>query len=324
MLFGLLLFILALQGSHDSDEPGIFVQSLQLVQTFGSEQAASPANDRALKSALAKAITKDRTLLKCDPAQELFAPEVFRKLAGDDDTMTPQEINSALQSSVPKSREQMLPALREHAEYLATTYDMIGQSHLEASQQLADWLAANYDSQKPLHVIIVCTGNSRRSMLAAHMGNMAAAFHGLEAIRFHSGGTAPTAFNRRTIDSLKAIGFEITATGQEAPRGEPQTANPKYRVVWGNGLEAFEYSKHYSDSSNPASGFAAVMVCSEADSECPSVRGAAFRLSMPFLDPKTYDDGKYETAKYAERRDDVGRTLMATMATVRRKAGSAD
>ena len=118
--------------------------------------------------------------------------------------------------------------------------------------------------------------------------------------------------------TLKAIGFEIEPTGKDAERGEPRTANPIYRVSWGERLQAQEFSKHYQDKSNPQSGFAALLVCSEADAGCPLVRGAALRLSMPYLDPKIYDDSSFETAKYAERRDDIGRLMLAVMAQARR------
>jgi arsenate reductase len=38
---------------------------------------------------------------------------------------------------------------------------------------------------------------------------------------------------------------------------------------------------------------------------------------MPYLDPKIYDGGAYESAKYAERRDDIGRLMLAVMAQAR-------
>src|SRR5262249_44345897 len=117
--------------------------------------------------------------------------------------------------------------------------------------------------------------------------------------------------------ALKAIGFEVAPTGKEAPRGEPKTENPVYRVSWGDSFEASEFSKRYDDASNPQKGFAALLVCSEADAACPAVKGAALRVSMPYLDPKVYDDGAYEAAKYAERRDDVGRLMLSVMAQAR-------
>ena len=56
-------------------------------------------------------------------------------------------------------------------------------------------------------------------------------------------------------------------------------------------MEATEFSKHYGDPANPQQGFAALMVCGEADAACPFVKGAALRVSMPYLDPKIYDGG---------------------------------
>jgi arsenate reductase (thioredoxin) len=139
-------------------------------------------------------------------------------------------------------------------------------------------------------------------------------------VRFHSGGTAPGACNTRTVACLKEIGVEVEPTGEEAPRGEPETANPRYRIRWGSsGLEAIEFSKRYTDPSNPQEGFAAIMVCGEADAACPFVKGAAARISMPYLDPKIYDNSTYESIKYAERRDDIGRLMLCVMMQVRNR-----
>src|SRR5512135_2987907 len=60
-----------------------------------------------------------------------------------------------------------------------------------------------------------------------------------------------------------------------------------------------------------------LMVCGEADAGCLSVKGATLRVSMPYLDPKIYDDGAYEAAKYAERRDDIGRLMLSVIVQAR-------
>ena len=244
-------------------------------------------------------------------------PDAFNKLAGSDATLDASETVQALDAATARSRTKVSPKLRAHADYLTTTFDMIDPMHREAGEKLAHWIAANYEPGKPLHVTVVCTGNSRRSILGASMGNLAAAYYGMPEIRFHSGGTAPTAFNPRTVAALKAIGFEVEPTGSEAARGEPKTENPVYRVSWGEGMETLEFSKHYGDKANPQAGFAALMVCSEADAGCPFVKGATLRVSMPYLDPKIYDDGAYEEGKYAERRDDVGRLMLSVMVQAR-------
>jgi len=94
-------------------------------------------------------------------------------------------------------------------------------------------------------VTVVCTGNSRRSLLGATMGHVAA-YYGMPEIRIHSGGTAPNVFNPRTVACLKEIGVEIEPTGAESPRGEPKTANPVHTVrrgrAGGSAPEATEFS----------------------------------------------------------------------------------
>jgi arsenate reductase (thioredoxin) len=243
----------------------------------------------------------------------------FVKLAGDKGQLDPTEVKKCLDADVPESRKSLNPRVASHADMLTTSFDMIDETHREAGEKLVDWIVKNHTPGQPLHVTVICTGNSRRSILGATMGNIAAAYYGMPEIRFHSGGTAPTAFNPRTIAALKNIGVAIEPTGQEAPRGEPKTANPTFVVRWGTGMEATEFSKTYFNASNPQKGFAALMVCGEADAACPLVKGAAARISMPYLDPKIYDDGTDEALKYAERRDDIGRLMLSLMMQVRNR-----
>jgi arsenate reductase len=61
------------------------------------------------------------------------------------------------------------------------------------------------------------------------------------------------------------------------------------------------------------------MVCSEADTACPKVEGANVRIPVPYLDPKAFDGAPFEAAKYAERRDDIGRFMLCVMMQARRQ-----
>jgi hypothetical protein len=307
------------------DDAGPMVRALWLVQKYGTAKAVDPGQDEHVKSALAKAL-KDGAITGPE-LEGLMDPSTFAKLAGSDGTLDADEIRLAVAEGVPASRERLLPAVRAHADLLTTSFDMIDDAHREAGAKLADWIAADYRPGRPLEVVVVCTGNSRRSIMGATMGNVAASYCGMPEVRFHSGGTAPTAFNPRTIAALKAIGVEVEPTGGEAPRGEPKTANPIYTLRWGSSggtaMEAVEFSKVYTDSANPKSGFAALMVCSEADAGCPFVKGATLRVSMPYLDPKIYDGSPFEAAKYAERRDDIGRLMLSALVQARRKIAGA-
>lgn len=230
-----------------------------------------------------------------------------------------QQAKKSMQLKTADSRNDLFPKVRTHADLLSAQFKLIDERHREAASELATWISANYQPGKPLAVIIVCTGNSRRSILGSTMGNIAAAYYGLPEVRFYSGGTKPSAFNSRTVATLKEIGVEIEPTGQEAPRGSGGEANPIYQVKWGKGFEITEFSKLYSDAQNPQKGFAAIMVCSQADAECPMVKGASKRISAPYDDPKEFDGSKVEAAKYAERRDDIGRFMLSALMQVRRQ-----
>ena len=306
------------------DDVGPLVRSLWLVQRFGTAEAVATRNDQKVKGKLSKALGKENTLTVAG-VQGLMDSTPFEKLAGGDGKLDASEVRKALEAEVPESRNRLLPNVAAHAALLTTSFDRVDEPHQEAGETLADWIARNYKPGQPLHVTVVCTGNSRRSILGATMGNVAAAYYGMPEVRYHSGGTAPTAFNARTVACLKEIGVAIEPSGEEAPRGEPKTANPIYKVRWGqageSALETAEFSKTYFDAGNPQKGFAVLMVCGEADASCPFVKGAALRISMPYLDPKIYDDSKFEAAKYAERRDDVGRLMLSVMMQARNRLG---
>ena len=313
--------ILASSGASppEKNDAGPLVRALWLVQRHGTADAADPRNDVRTKGSLSKALGKDGFLTQAG-VKGLMDPSALSKLAGPDGFLDPTEVRRALEADVPESRQGLIPRVASHAESLTTSFDLIDEAHVASGEALAEWIVKEYKPGQPLHVTVICTGNSRRSILGSTMGNVAAAYYGIPEVRFHSGGTAPSAFNPRTIACLKEIGVEVEPTGAEAPRGEPKTANPVYKVRWGDsGLEATEFSKVYSDAANPQSGFAALMVCGEADAGCPFVKGADLRVSMPYLDPKIYDDSRFEALKYAERRDDIGRLMLNVMMRARNR-----
>jgi len=316
----LVLTLLLVRTTHclAGDDVGPLVRSLWLVHRYGTVESINPQNDQKTKGKLSKALGKQGILAGAG-VHGLMDPSTFSKLAGDDEQLDSAEVTKCLEADMPESRKLLNPRVATHADMLTTSFDMIDETHRESGEKLVDWIVKNHEPGQPLHVTLVCTGNSRRSILGATMGNIAAAYYGMPEIRFHSGGTAPTAFNSRTITTLKEIGVGIEPSGQEATRGESKTANPIYVVRWGRGMETTEFSKTYFDASNPQQGFAALMVCGEADAACPVVRGAAVRISMPYLDPKIYDDSIYESQKYAERRDDIGRLMLSVMMQVRNR-----
>ena len=222
------------------------------------------------------------------------------------------------QTSKSSEREFLFSSVQSQCDLLPSQSDLISHAHLQSCDRLIQAIVSQYVPGEELGVIVICTGNSRRSMLAATMGNIAAAYHGIAELRFYSGGTNPSAFNPRTIRTLEEVGVVIEACKENTLKGDAGEANPKYMVRWGNlprmGVNRFEikeFSKIYSDSHNPAKSFLALLVCDEADGSCPNVPGASQRIAMPFQDPKSFDGSELEAIKYSERRDEIGRIMLS-------------
>ncbi|MGQ0635375.1 MAG: hypothetical protein ACT4QC_12245 [Planctomycetaceae bacterium] len=305
-----------------------FLDLLWLVQVSGTPAAADPARDALMKTEIS-ALLRRQPPFSFDGVREFMSRETFDRIAGTDGRLELAEVREWLETNTPHSRQALFPKVAAHTRWLTTGFDLIDQRQLERGSKVVDWLVANYRRGEPLKVVCVCTGNSRRSLFTATLGNVAASYCGLPEVRFYSGGTAPTAFNSRTIASLREIGVDIEPTGNDAARGPEGTPNAIYRVRWGESkagaapLEMLEYSKRFDAPDNPQDGFAALMVCSDADEACPTVTGAAIRISLPYLDPKLYDGTEFEARKYAERRDDIGRLLLAVLMQARRKLTAA-
>ncbi len=324
--FGLLVFVLlvpAPRAGAQEDQPrpapgNATTTALWFAHHYASPEALTPGRDRQLKVKLITALGKSPEL-SWDAAREFFERDTFQKYAGDKNALSLETMERLARDKMPQSRKDMNAKTRLHADLLTTQFDLIEEQHRKPAEELVAWIVKNYQAGKPLGVIVICTRNTRRSLLGATTGNIAAAYYGLPEVRFHSGGTDPDAFNPRTITALKEIGIEIEPTGKEAPRGKEGHANPIYRVRWGKGLEVLEFSKKYADPHNPQDGFAAVLVCSEADTNCPKVTGASARIAVPYLDPKAFDGAPFEAAKYAERRDDEGRFMLSVLMQARRR-----
>jgi arsenate reductase (thioredoxin) len=307
---------LSAQPTPETGNP--LVTALEFAHRFGTLEALKPENDRRLKLKLLAAIGKSH-----DIPWESLHDVIDRKGVPPEFSESPKvslaQMANANRAAVPDTRKRMNPKLRQQADLLSTQFDLIEEIHRKAAEPLVAWIVKNHRPGQPTGIVVVCSGNTRRSMLGATMGNVAANYHGFSDVRFFSGGLEPSAINPRTIAALREIGIGIEPTGKEAPRGHSEEANPILRVRFGEGHERIEFSKKYTDPHNPQSGFAAILVCSEADGACPNVRGADLRLPVPYLDPKAYDGAPFEAAKYAERRDDIGRFMLSVFLQARRR-----
>jgi len=193
---------------------------------------------------------------------------------------------------------------------LETEFDLISAERKQSLLSLSAYVSQKLKNEETPQLIVICTHNSRRS----HMGQLwlaaAADYFELPKIQTFSGGTEATTFNPRAVKAIEKMGFSVSVE-------DDSIDNPMYHISWKKEMEPYRaFSKKYSASPNPVEKFGAIMVCTEADNGCPIVLGCDFRLSLPFEDPKAFDDTDLADQMYDERARQIGREILYSFSNV--------
>ncbi|NBC05238.1 MAG: protein-tyrosine-phosphatase [Bacteroidetes bacterium] len=199
----------------------------------------------------------------------------------------------------------MHPKLKIYISDLESDFKSIPSFRKGELKEVAKYTFTKINKDKIAKLNFICTHNSRRSHLAQIWTAVAASHYGLNDIETYSGGTEATAFNPRAVTALERAGFQI-----ENPGGE----NPRYKVRFDEDSDPMICcSKTFDDPTNPDSGFAAIMTCSDADENCPFVPGAEFRKPITYRDPKESDGTDKETEIYDERCQQIATEMFFMM-----------
>jgi arsenate reductase len=182
-------------------------------------------------------------------------------------------------------------------------FDQIPAERKKQLRKIALYVKTQLDIGSEVNLIYICTHNSRRSQISQIWGQTAAQYFDIEGVHTFSGGTEATAFNPRAVAAIQRAGFSV----------EKQTegTNPHYLVRNGEATTPMTaFSKKYEDPFNPQDNFCAVMTCSDADKNCPTVEGATYRVAIPYDDPKAFDGTELESDKYDERCRQISREML--------------
>ena len=208
-----------------------------------------------------------------------------------------------------KKIAELIPTLLTTVEQLIHEFDKIPVARKETVKQLSEFVQNKIVSGKTVYLNFICTHNSRRSHLAQLWAQTAAHYYGIKNVECFSGGTEATAFNPRAVKAMQTAGFDISIA--------KEGSNPVYEVRYAEDANpVIAFSKKYDDPFNHNKDFAAIMTCSQADENCPLVLGASARIALTYDDPKEFDGTPLETAKYAERVDQIGREILYAFSLV--------
>ncbi len=228
-----------------------------------------------------------------------------------DTCRAPIEVNTnAMHSSNIRSAD-LFPAVAAYIETLLAAPTAVDPKRLENLQAIANYIGEMVAADQDVHLVFICTHNSRRSHLGQIWAAVAAHYHGLAGrVHTHSAGTEATAFNPRAVFAIRRAGLEVDGQGGE---------NPVYSVRYADEhAPLLAYSKTYLDAIADLGQFGTIMTCSDADRNCPFIPGAALRVALPYDDPKAADDTPEETARYDERCRQIAVEMLTLMSLVKK------
>ena len=207
-------------------------------------------------------------------------------------------------TKVMNQKNTLFKSIQDYCAQRILEFDLIPKERKEDLKILSNYLLKKYESGEIPKVIVICTHNSRRSHLGQLWLAVGADYYGLPPLQSFSGGTEATAFNPRAVAAMERIGFDIQT--------EDETANnPEYQIKWSIDQSPYlAFSKKYDTPPNPNKKFAGIMVCTDADENCPVIFGMDLRLALPFEDPKAFDGTELEAQKYDERALQIAREFL--------------
>jgi arsenate reductase len=188
----------------------------------------------------------------------------------------------------------MYHSIKSYCKKLENGFEKISEERKTKLNQITDYIRSKGLQQRPIHVIYICTHNSRRSHLGQIWAKVASVYYNIDHVSTFSGGTEKTAFNGNAVSALIRCGFKIKA--------KSDSENPIHEVFYSDSNAPIRcFSKLYNDPHNPAKEFAAIMTCEEAEQNCPFIPEAELRISTPYEDPKAYDNTSQQDRMYDER-----------------------
>lgn len=206
----------------------------------------------------------------------------------------------------------MFSELKQLCEDLENRFDLISDSRKAKLAEISEYISFKLVEDELCMLNIICTHNSRRSHIGQILLLLGSAYYGLDNIKCYSGGTEATAFNPRVVKALRSKCFQIG-------NSTPEVKNPLYHIFWSDQSKPIiAFSKKYQDAPNPSDNFAAILVCSEVDQDCPIVYGAEKRFALPFKDPKEYDDSDFEEQAYTDKVTEIGTEMLYILSLVKK------
>ena len=205
----------------------------------------------------------------------------------------------------------MNKSLSRRIHQLLKEVDEIPEDRKKLLLLISDLIKQEISKNGHVNIVFICTHNSRRSQLAEAWLVAAYQHFDVRGISAFSGGTEATSFNIRMVVALRNDAFHLRTDG---PRD-----NPRYvlQALEASSSPHIMFSKVYDHPFNPRTNMMVLMVCSDADKNCPVVLGSTHRISLSYEDPKEFDDTPMESQIYTDKVHEIGREILFLMKHVK-------
>ena len=120
----------------------------------------------------------------------------------------------------------MFEAIQKRCDALVANFNEINADRKILLQKIAHYIEGKINQQEAIHLLYVCTHNSRRSHMGQVWATVAANYYGISNVHTYSGGTEATALNPNAIEAFTTAGFTIVKNTEDK--------NPLYQVFYGN------------------------------------------------------------------------------------------
>jgi protein-tyrosine-phosphatase len=177
----------------------------------------------------------------------------------------------------------------------------------QISKHIEDQMLSNNEAT----LVFVCTHNSRRSQFAQVWASIMAEYYGFLHINSLSAGTEATALFPQVAKTLEQAGISVR---KEADK---HINNPRYLVQYNQSGAYLElYSKTVNEIPEQKNGFIAIMVCSDAEENCPFIPAAKARIALQYTDPKMYDGSEKASEEYKKTSKQIAAEMAYLFSTI--------
>ncbi|TXC77110.1 arsenate reductase/protein-tyrosine-phosphatase family protein [Luteibaculum oceani] len=203
----------------------------------------------------------------------------------------------------------MNSTLKKSLDLVLAEIGKLPEQRRELLSDLAKRIADKTNTENKLGLVFVCTQNSRRSFFSEVWAQLAIEHFKLgKLLQAFSAGSEASAIHPNTISTLESQGYVI-----EIGNGN----NPLLKVFTDESAPLIaSFSKDLNDKTLPKENFIAIMVCSDADKNCPFVPGALFRQPVTFDDPKIADGTPEQKSVYEVRSLEIARNMFFLMSEI--------